>query len=244
MSCAEHGVLASALATVQAHPLWAYPALFVGACLETLVPLSLVVPGELVLLCGATLAGTGALELRGVLAALYGGGLLGDNGSYWIGRRCGARLWQPLERWPVLRRLVRPGSYLRGVEFFRRHGAWAIFAARLSGPLSWIVPALAGSLRLEYRTFVRFNTPAVLLGIGGFVLAGYSLGAHINTLCISLPREALAAAALAILAAFLLVSRRGRRPGAPPAVTWAAPAEGTPGRGAVSDPAEQRFAGP
>ena len=242
MSCAEHRVLASVFATVQSHPLFAYPVLFLGACLETLVPLSLVVPGEFVLLCGAALAGSGALELRGVLAALYGGGLLGDNGSYWIGRRCGARLWQQLERWPVLQRLVRPGSYLRGVEFFRRHGAWAIFAARLSGPLSWVVPALAGSLRLDYPTFVRFNTPAVLVGISGFVLAGYSLGAHLTALCVGLPRETAAAGAPLTLAALLLVHRR-LRPVSPPAVTLAAPAEGAPDHHAVSDPAEQRFAG-
>ena len=92
MSCAEHGVLAYAFAFVQSHPGWAYPVLFVGACLETLVPLSLIVPGELIFLCGAVLAGSGALELRGVLAALYGGGVLGENCSYWIGRRCAARL--------------------------------------------------------------------------------------------------------------------------------------------------------
>ena len=92
MSCAEHRVLASVFATVQSHPLFAYPVLFLGACLETLVPLSLIVPGELIFLCGAVLAGSGALELRGVLAALYGGGVLGENCSYWIGRRCAARL--------------------------------------------------------------------------------------------------------------------------------------------------------
>ncbi len=243
MSCAEDGALAYALATVQAHPLWAYPALFLGACLETLVPLSLVVPGELVFLCGATLAGTGALKLRGVLAALYGGGLLGDNGSYWIGRCYGTGLWQQLERSRWLRPLVRPDSYPRGVEFFRRRGAWAVFAARLSGPLSWIVPALAGSLQLDYATFVRFNTPAVLIGISEFVLAGYYLGAHVAALCIGLPGEAAAAAALLTLAAVLLVRRRPR-PCAPPAVTLAPSAAGTVDRRGASDPAEQRLSGP
>lgn len=151
MSCAEPRVLTSAVAFVHAHHVWAYPALFVGACLETLVPLCLVVPGELIFLCGATLAGMGMLDLRGVLVALYGGGVLGDNCSYWIGRRYGPGLWQLLERCPLIGRLVRPASYQRGVAFFRQRGAWAVFAARLSGPLSWIVPALAGTLRLDYR---------------------------------------------------------------------------------------------
>ena len=107
MSCAEHGELAYALTIVQSHPRWAYPGLLLGACIETLVPLSLIVPGELVFLCGTALAGTGALELRGVLVALHGGGVLGDNCSHWIGRRCGARLWHQLEGWPLLRRLPR-----------------------------------------------------------------------------------------------------------------------------------------
>ncbi len=237
-------MLAYALVIVQSHPRWAYPALFLGACLETLVPLSLIVPGELVFLCGAALAGTGALELRGVLVALYGGGVLGDNCSYWIGRHCGARLWHQLERWPLLRRLVRPDSYQRGVEFFRRRGAWAVFAARLSGPLSWIVPALAGSLRLDYPTFVRFNTPAVIVGISEFVLAGYYLGAHITALRSGLAGGAPVAAMLAALAAALLLARRrSRRPTAAPGRTLAPQAAGAPDRCAASDPAEQRFAG-
>jgi membrane-associated protein len=175
MSFADGAAVHAWLSALHAHRAWAYPALFLGACLETVVPFSLLIPGEMVFLAGALLAATGTLDLLAVLAMLYGGGVLGDNCSYWIGRHYGERLFRRLARWPLLGALVRGGAYDAGVAFFCRRGAVAVFVARLSGPLSWITPALAGMFRLNYRTFLCCNTPAVLIGISEFVFAGYFL---------------------------------------------------------------------
>ncbi len=77
---------------------------------------------------------------------------------------------------------MRGESYQRGVDFFARHGAMAVFIGRLSGPLSWVTPAMAGVFRLNYLTFLRFNTPGVILGISGVVFAGYFFGNHLEAL--------------------------------------------------------------
>ena len=57
-----------------------------------------------------------------------------------------------------------------------------MLAARFSGPLSWVMPALAGVFRLDYLTFVRYNTLGVVLGIGQFILLGYFFGTHLASI--------------------------------------------------------------
>ncbi|MHB8810176.1 MAG: DedA family protein [Desulfobulbaceae bacterium] len=160
----------------------AYVVLFLGAFLETLIPLSLAVPGEIFFLSGALLAGMEALELWAVMTVLYAGGIMGDNVSYWLGRRYGASLFARLSHWPLVGRLLRRDNYLRGMEFFRRRGAIAVFTARLSGPLSWVTPAMAGIFRLDYPTFLRFNTLGVIIGIGEFIILGYFCGGYLPTI--------------------------------------------------------------
>lgn len=209
MSSADYDSVPRLLAFLSAHRQWAYLVLFLGAYFETVVPFSLFVLGEVFFLSGALLAGMGTLNLWAVAAALYGGGILGDNSSYWIGRFYGAGLFERLSRWPVIGRLVRMEIRQKGVEFFRKRGAMAVFTARLSGPLSWVTPALAGTFRLNYLTFVRFNTPAVIIGISEFVLAGYFFGNHLGAIRAWLNEYALAAAfAAAGLIALIIIVRR------------------------------------
>ncbi len=160
----------------------AYAVLFLGAFFETLIPTSLVVLGEVFFIAGALLAGMGILNVWAVLAVLYAGGILGDNASYWLGRRFGSSLFDHLARWPLVGRLARSDNYRRGVAFFERRGAIAVFAARLSGPLSWVMPAMAGVFRLNYITFLRFNTLGIMIGIGQFIVVGYFFGAYLPSI--------------------------------------------------------------
>lgn len=179
MSFADLGSFEQFAAFLQVHQRTAYLLLFLGALLETLIPFSLLILGEVIFLAGAVLAGMGVLDLWGVMAALFTGGILGDNLSYGIGRRYGAGLFARLQHWPLIGRQFRQENYDRAADFFARHGAMAVFIARLSGPLSWITPALAGIFRLNYQTFLRFNTPAVIIGISQFVIVGYFFGSYL-----------------------------------------------------------------
>ncbi len=232
MSFADAATVHAELVCLQAHHAWAYPALFLGAWLETVVPFSLFVPGEIVFLAAAVLAATGTLELPGVLAVLYSGGVLGDNCSYWIGRRCGQQLFRRLAGWPLLGPLLRRSGYETGVAFFRRRGALAVFLARLSGPLSAITPALAGMFRLNYRTFLCCNTPAVLIGISEFVFAGYFLAHQLPSLRTP---ESLWGAVFGLGVVLLTLAHRLRRRSAA-----ASRSSSTPPSVRVSDPADCR----
>ncbi len=209
MSFADFSSLGQLLNLLGEHRHWAYLVLFLGAFFETVVPFSLIVLGEIFFLSGALLAGSGALGLWGVMAALYGGGILGDNVSYWLGRRYGIGLFDRLAHWPVIGRLIHPENYRKGADFFRKRGALAVFTARLSGPLSWVTPAMAGIFRLDYLTFLRFNTPAVIIGISEFIIVGYLFGDHLDAILAWSHRYASTLAIAAVsLAALALMLRR------------------------------------
>jgi membrane-associated protein len=209
MSFADFSSLDQLLAFLQHHRHEAYVILFLGAFLETVIPFSLIVLGEVVFLSGSLLAGMGVLDLGGVMAALYIGGILGDNASYWMGHYYGAGLFERLAHWPLIGRLVHPENYDKGVEFFRKRGALAVFTARLSGPLSWVTPAMAGIFRLNYLTFLRFNTPAVIIGISEFVIIGYFFGNHIDTILAWMQHYALALGLIVVgVIALVFIVRR------------------------------------
>ena len=129
--------------------------------------------GEVFLLAGAVLAGLGVLDIWAVTLVFYLGGIAGDTTSFFIGRRYGDSFFAHFQQKPWLGRLFSEKNYSRGLRFFQRHGKWSIFLARLSGPFSWITPALAGIFGVPYRQFVLYNIPGVLLGIGEYIVIGY-----------------------------------------------------------------------
>lgn len=182
MSFADFSSFEQAIPFLQQHQHTAYAILFCGALFETLFPFSLVVFGEVFFLSGAVLAGMGVLDVWLVLFVLFGGGVLGDNLSYWLGYRYGKGLFNRLQHWPLIGRIVHRANYDKGMAFFEKRGAAAVFIGRLSGPLSWVTPTMAGIFRLNYGTFVRYNTPAVMIGIGEFVVLGYFFGSYIRPL--------------------------------------------------------------
>ena len=140
-------------------------ALFTGALLDALIGPNLFVPGEPFLIAAGFQLHQGVWA--GVIAVLFGG-LIGDQLSYWIGRRFGRKAqtrlmnWQPKTRRPIARcRLL-----------LQRKGNSVLLFARLLGPVAWIVPFIAGVNHISWRRFSIFATIGLLLGVGQFVLWG------------------------------------------------------------------------
>ncbi len=163
---------------LEQHRHMAYLILLGGAYIETVFPFSLFVYGEFFFLAGPILAGMGILNIWVVTVLFYTGGILGDTTSYAIGRRYGQSFFAHFSHRPLLGRVFTRKNYLKGENFFKGHGDWSVFLARLSGPFSWITPVLAGIFHMRYKRFALFNTPGVLLGIGEFIVVGYLFGRH------------------------------------------------------------------
>jgi len=167
-------LLAQLPAFLAVHNDLAYPVLFILSLCETLIGVGFFVYGELIFVPASMLAGAGVLNIWGVCAALWLGGIVGDGLSYYIGRKYGMQFLAN-----------RDGKWARIVEekgsvFFEKHGPRAAFFARFMGPLSWVTPFFAGIHGMPYRDFFIHNTPGVILGIGQFIAAGYFGGVVIT----------------------------------------------------------------
>jgi len=143
-------------------------ALFMGALLDALIGPNLFVPGEPFLIAAGYQLHQGVWT--GVIAVVLGG-LIGDQLSYFIGRKYGRIAqkklmgWQPKTRRPIARcRLL-----------LQKKGSFVLVFARLLGPVAWIVPFIAGVNHIEWRRFSLFATFGLILGIGQFVAWGYAL---------------------------------------------------------------------
>jgi membrane protein DedA with SNARE-associated domain len=72
--------------------------------------------------------------------------------------------------------LFNKNNYDKAKIFFHKHGKKSIFIGRFAGPISCIFPFLSGSLKVKYSDFLKYNVPAVIIGISQFLIAGYLFG--------------------------------------------------------------------
>jgi membrane-associated protein len=159
-----------------AHESIAYLVLFLGAYFETLVGVSFFIPGEIFFLSGSILAGAHILNIFYIIPIFYIGAALGDSSSFFIGLRFGAGVFRKD------RKILSSENFEKGERFFKKYGAKAVFFARLLGPLSWITPFLAGTYKLKYKEFLKYNIPGVLAGVGQFIIVGYFFGSQIGVI--------------------------------------------------------------
>lgn len=150
-------------------------ALFVGALLDALIGSNLVVPGEPFLIAAGYQLQFG--EWHGVIAVLSGA-WLGDQSSYWIGRRYGSYVQRRLLRWQP--RFNRPLARCR--LLMRQSGSKVLLFARLLGPIAWIVPFVAGTQQINWQKFSFYDGIGVVLGVGQFVFWGFLLAYGIDNI--------------------------------------------------------------
>ena len=135
---------------------WGYWVVFGGMLLENA---GLPLPGEALTLLGGYAAGSGQLELGGVIAAASGGAILGDNLGYWVGRRIGWSLMLRIGR--LLRRTPKQLDALRAS--FLRHAQLSVFLGRFVTLLRILAGPMAGAVAMPYRSFLACNVAGALL---------------------------------------------------------------------------------
>jgi membrane-associated protein len=137
---------------------------------ETAIFLGFVIPGETAAVLGGVLASRGRVSLLLLMLVVVLAAIVGPLVGYEIGRHLGGRL---LAR-PRLRRVA--GGVGRAQAVLHRRGAVAVFFGRFIAVLRAMMPAVAGTTRLPYRTFLVYNAlSAVLWGVG-YCLLGYAAG--------------------------------------------------------------------
>jgi membrane protein DedA with SNARE-associated domain len=138
---------------------WGYLVIFGAMLLENA---GLPLPGETVTLLGGYAAGSGQLNVLGVMGAAIGGAVLGDNMGYWVGRRLGWDLILKVGRWLG----QSPAQLEKLREQFLRHAGKSVLLGRFVAVLRVVAGPMAGAVGMPYPKFFLCNVVgATLWGI-------------------------------------------------------------------------------
>jgi membrane-associated protein len=130
-----------------------------------------VIPGETVAVLAGAAAKLGHVSLVGVLIVVILAAIVGDTVGYEVGRHVGPRLLEL----PILARRRRRLDQAR--ELLARRGGSAVFLGRWVAFFRAVMPFLAGTARMRYRTFLAFNAVGGIAWGVAVVLLGYAAGA-------------------------------------------------------------------
>ena len=150
------------------------------ALLATVEDFGIPVPGETALIATAAYAGTtGKMNILLVVLAAAGGGIVGDNIGFALGRWAGAWL------------LLRYGHYVGlsdarikvGQYLFQKRGRWVVFIGRFFPIVRGITAFLAGTNRMPWPSFLIANASgafawAAFFGFGAWLLGAGAAGAR------------------------------------------------------------------
>lgn len=143
-----------------------YIILFLGSFGDTLIGLNLFVHGELFFLLAAYLSSNKVLILYTSYFVLILGALLGDNISYFLGRKIQFQFREKSK-------LFNKENYTQTKKIFIKYGGFGIFFSKFLGPISWVTPFIAGNINYNYKKFFIFNLLGIICGIGQYLFLGY-----------------------------------------------------------------------
>jgi len=135
---------------------WGYVVIFAAMLLENA---GLPLPGETVTLLGGYAAGSGQLNLLGVMGAAAGGAVLGDNIGYWVGRRLGWGLILKVGRWLG----QSPAQLEKLRDQFLRHAGKSALLGRFVAVLRVVAGPMAGAVGMPYPKFLLCNVVGATL---------------------------------------------------------------------------------
>jgi membrane protein DedA with SNARE-associated domain len=136
------------------------------------------VPGETILVLGAVYAGTGRLSVVAVALTGFIAAVLGDNIGFAIGHFGGRPLIERYGRYV----LITPKRLATATDFFERHGAKVVVAARFIEGLRQANGIIAGVAGMHWARFLIFNAIGAALWVAVWTTIGYVSGSHINTI--------------------------------------------------------------
>ncbi len=183
---------------------------FSAALLETTVGIGLFLPGSTIILFLGALSARGYLDTGDLIWFAVLGAISGDNINYYLGKKYGAK-WLKKGFW-----FLNSGHIEKTKYFMNDHGAKSVFLGRFIPSVKEVVPFIAGSVKMDKKTFMLWN----VLGATGWgfewVLAGYIFAQSLNLAELWLSRAGLFLAFLLTLGGILyflklLIIKKGKQ---------------------------------
>ena len=173
---------------------------------ETALFFGFVLPGEIAVVLGGVLASRGHVSLPLLMLVVVAAAIIGPLVGYEVGRRMGGRVIGSR----FLRRVS--GTMERGAAALNSRGAAAVLVGRFTAVLRALMPALAGTANMPYRTFVVYNAIGGIVWGIGYCLLGYLAGSAYEAVARQVGTGfAIAVAALVVTALVIWAVRRHRR---------------------------------
>ena len=151
-------------------PTLVYLGIAVSAFLENVLP---PVPGDLVVVLSAYLAGRGVLNWLPVYVATCLGGTTGFLFMYYLGRRHGRAF---LKKRPGGFLLFSPQRLAQAEAWVNRRGAWLVLANRFLSGIRSVIALAAGMGGLRWQPVALLGGISMLVWNGGLLYLGLEVG--------------------------------------------------------------------
>lgn len=155
---------------------YAYSLVAFLAFAEAAIFVGFVLPGETAVILGGVLAYRHSVSLTAMIVIVIAAAILGDTVGYEVGKRYGKRVLQL----PVFAK--HEEALEVGWTRLRERGGKAVFLGRFTAFLRAVMPGLAGTAGMPYRTFLKWNAAGGIVWGAGFTLLGFAAGASYTKL--------------------------------------------------------------
>jgi len=169
-------LLNNMISFISIHKNVSYLILFLWAMWESLFPISFLIYWEIFFLAWSILAWYWLLNIAIVAPLLIIWWFLGDNISYFLWKKYWFNIIKYIKGNRILWKIVNEKRFNIVDNFFKEKWWLWVLIARFSWPLARITPFLAGSFKLKYSTFIKYDIVWVILGIWLFIFVWYFFG--------------------------------------------------------------------
>ena len=148
-----------------------YAILFMIIFCETGLVVTPFLPGDSLIFVGAAFAAIGSLNVWILYVVILFAAFLGDTVNYEIGKKIGAKIEEKENP-----KLIKKEYLERTHNFFEKHGGKSIVLARFVPIVRTFAPFVAGSGKMNYFNFLKYNLLGSVLWVSLCVGAGYFFG--------------------------------------------------------------------
>ncbi len=157
-------------------------------------------PGDTLLFTAGFLvnAGTLDIDIHVLVVIMFVAAVAGDGVGYMFGRRIGRKIFRRPNSL-----LFRQENIQKAENFYEKHGAITIVAARFIPIIRTFAPIVAGVGKMQYRYFLFYNIIGALLWAVGITYAGFYAGEVLHKMGIEIDAVLLPIVALILLFSIL-----------------------------------------
>lgn len=148
---------------------YGYTGIFTIVFLESGIFFAL--PGDSLLFTAGLLASTTYMKLYVLIPVIFVSGFLGGVVGYYIGIHINR-----LRKFKFFAKILKQEHLDRTHVFFQKHGKSAIIFSRFVPVVRTFTPIVAGVVKMDYKTFLKYNLLSAFIWSTSVTLAGYYLG--------------------------------------------------------------------